>query len=138
MPLTGCSVSRVFRFQDAGKVERANVLASAVPAAAAGKGVAAVAAVADANIIYTDVWASMGQEEEEEKRKQDFADFQVNADLLSRAPSDCRFMHDLPAKRGLEVTDDAMESPNSIVFHQAENRMHLAKGLLTWIVTKAH
>jgi len=80
----------------------------------------------------------MGQEKEEEKRKQDFTDFQVNADLLSRAPSDCRFMHDLPAKRGLEVTDDAMESPNSIVFHQAENRMHLAKGLLTWIVTKAH
>lgn len=97
-----------------------------------------IAAVKDANIVYTDVWASMGQEEEEEKRKKDFADFQVTADLLAKAPSDCRFMHDLPAKRGLEVTDDAMESPNSIVFQQAENRMHLAKGLLTWIVTKAH
>ncbi|MGZ0172463.1 MAG: ornithine carbamoyltransferase [Planctomycetales bacterium] len=96
-----------------------------------------VAAVNDANIVYTDVWASMGQEEEEEKRKKDFADFQVTAELLSHAPSDCRFMHDLPAKRGLEVTDDAMESPNSIVFQQAENRMHLAKGLLTWIVTKS-
>ena len=97
-----------------------------------------VAAVKDANIIYTDVWASMGQEEEEERRKKAFAGFQVSAELLAQAPADCRFMHDLPAKRGLEVTDDAMESPNSIVFQQAENRMHLAKGLRTWIVTKAH
>jgi ornithine carbamoyltransferase len=97
-----------------------------------------VAAVKDANIVYTDVWASMGQEEEEEKRKKDFADFQVTAELLAEAPSDCRFMHDLPAKRGLEVTDDAMESPHSIVFQQAENRMHLAKGLLTWMITKSH
>ena len=97
-----------------------------------------VAAVKDANVIYTDVWASMGQEEEEEKRKKAFAGFQVSAELLAQAPADCRFMHDLPAKRGLEVTDDAMESPHSIVFQQAENRMHLAKGLLTWIVTKAH
>lgn len=97
-----------------------------------------VAAVKDANIVYTDVWASMGQEEEEDIRKKAFAGFQVSAELLAQAPADCRFMHDLPAKRGLEVTDDAMESPHSIVFQQAENRMHLAKGLLTWIVTKAH
>lgn len=97
-----------------------------------------VAAVKDADVVYTDVWASMGQEEEEEKRKKDFADFQVTAALLAEAPDACRFMHDLPAKRGLEVTDDAMESPNSIVFQQAENRMHLAKGLLAWIVKKAH
>lgn len=95
-------------------------------------------AVKDAHIVYTDVWASMGQEEEEEERKRDFAGFQVTAELLDRTPDHCRFMHDLPAKRGLEVTDDAMEHPKSIVFQQAENRMHLAKGLLTWIVTKAN
>jgi len=97
-----------------------------------------IEAVKDANIVYTDVWASMGQEEEEEKRKKDFAGFQVNAELLAHAPSDCRFMHDLPAKRGLEVTDEVMESRNSIVFQQAENRMHLAKGLLTWITRTGH
>lgn len=97
-----------------------------------------VTAVRDADVIYTDVWASMGQEEEEAKRKQDFADFQVNSELLAQAPKTCRFMHDLPAKRGLEVSDDVMDSPQSIVFQQAENRMHLAKGLLTWLVKKAH
>ncbi|NQV27601.1 MAG: ornithine carbamoyltransferase [Rhodopirellula sp.] len=97
-----------------------------------------IAAVKDADIIYTDVWASMGQEEEEGKRKKDFAAFQVTAELLAQAPDGCRFMHDLPAKRGLEVTDEVMEGPHSIVFQQAENRMHLAKGLLTWIVTKGH
>jgi ornithine carbamoyltransferase len=97
-----------------------------------------ITAVKDASIIYTDVWASMGQEEEAEKRKKAFADFQVTTELLALAPAHCRFMHDLPAKRGLEVTDEAMDSPQSIVFQQAENRMHLAKGLLTWIVRKAH
>lgn len=97
-----------------------------------------IAAVKDADIIYTDVWASMGQEEEEERRKKDFADFQVTSELLAQAPDSCRFMHDLPAKRDLEVTDEVMESSNSIVFQQAENRMHLAKGLLSWIINKAN
>lgn len=96
------------------------------------------AAVADADIIYTDVWASMGQEDEAEKRKAAFAPYQVNVEVLAKAPSRCRFMHDLPARRGLEVTDDVMDGPRSIVFQQAENRMHLAKGLLAWLLRRDH
>ena len=91
-------------------------------------------AVKDADIVYTDVWASMGQEEEAERRRKAFADFQVNCDLMSLAPSSARFMHDLPAKRGLEVTDDVMDGEQSIVFQQAENRMHLARGLFAWLL----
>ena len=84
--------------------------------------------------MYTDVWASMGQEAESTKRQKAFADYCVNGDLMAKAPADCRFMHDLPAKRGLEVTDDVMDGKNSIVFQQAENRMHLAKGLFVWLL----
>jgi len=91
-------------------------------------------AVRDADVIYTDVWASMGQEAEAQKRIEAFEGFQVNADLLKAAPDSCRFMHDLPARRGLEVTDEIMDGERSIVFQQAENRMHLAKGLLAWLV----
>jgi ornithine carbamoyltransferase len=91
-------------------------------------------AVKDAAVVYTDVWASMGQEAEAEVRKQAFDGFQVNGELMSKAPSNCKFMHDLPARRGLEVTDEVIDGPQSIVFHQAENRMHLAKGLLAWII----
>jgi len=93
-----------------------------------------VEAVANADVIYTDVWASMGQESEADTRGKDFASFQVNSELLSKAPTGCRFMHDLPARRGLEVTDEVMDGPHSIVFRQAENRMHLAKGLLAWLL----
>jgi ornithine carbamoyltransferase len=92
------------------------------------------AAVSEADIVYTDVWASMGQETEADARKRDFAPFQVNAALMTHAPSHCRFMHDLPARRGLEVTDEVIDGPNSIAFQQAENRMHLAKGLLAWLL----
>ncbi|MEX2286084.1 MAG: ornithine carbamoyltransferase [Planctomycetaceae bacterium] len=91
-------------------------------------------AVANADVIYTDVWASMGQEAEADKRQQVFAPYQVNAELLAAAPRHCRFMHCLPARRGIEVTDDVMDSPHSIVFQQAENRMHLAKGLMVWLL----
>jgi len=91
-------------------------------------------AVRDADIIYTDVWASMGQEDEAEVRKRDFGRFQVNSQLLAHAPKTCRFMHDLPARRGLEVTDEVIDGRQSIVFEQAENRMHLAKGLLAWML----
>jgi ornithine carbamoyltransferase len=93
-----------------------------------------VAAVKDADVIYTDVWASMGQEAETQERTAAFAGFQVNAELLAAAPSTCRFMHDLPARRGLEVTDEVMDGEQSIVFQQSENRMHLAKGLLAWLI----
>lgn len=93
-------------------------------------------AVASADIVYTDVWASMGQEDDAERRKSAFADFQVNRKLMSRAPNSAKFMHDLPAKRGLEVTDDIMDGESSIVFQQAENRMHLAKGLFVWLLSQ--
>lgn len=94
-------------------------------------------AVADATVIYTDVWASMGQESETEKRKKIFADYQVNSRLMSAAAKNCRFMHCLPAKRGLEVSDEVLDSKQSIVFDQAENRKHLAKGLLVWLMQQA-
>ncbi len=87
-----------------------------------------------ADIIYTDVWASMGQEDEADHRRSLFAKFQVNAELMAKAPKECRFMHDLPAHRGEEVTDEVIDGPQSIAFLQAENRMHLAKGLLVWLM----
>ncbi|MDG2128052.1 MAG: ornithine carbamoyltransferase [Fuerstiella sp.] len=93
-------------------------------------------AVATADVIYTDVWASMGQEEEADRRKRAFVRFQVNTELMSHAPEGAKFMHDLPAKRGLEVTDDVMDGSSSIVFQQAENRMHLARGLFAWLLAQ--
>lgn len=92
-------------------------------------------AVRDADVLYTDVWASMGQEAEKEERNRVFAPYQINQELMEQAPSRAKFMHCLPARRGLEVTDDIMEGPQSIVFDQAENRMHLAKGLFVWQLT---
>jgi ornithine carbamoyltransferase len=88
------------------------------------------AAVLDANIIYTDTWVSMGQEEEKQKRQADFAGFQVNAELVKSAPDDIKIMHCLPAYRGFEITDEVTESPNSIMFDQAENRLHFQRALL--------
>lgn len=91
-------------------------------------------AVSDADVVYTDVWASMGQEDDAERRKQAFAAFQVNEQLMSKAPKSAWFMHDLPAKRGQEVTNEVMDGPQSVVFQQAENRMHLARGLFAWLL----
>jgi ornithine carbamoyltransferase len=91
-------------------------------------------AVKLADVVYTDVWVSMGQEAEAETRKREFTGFQVNTELMALAPSHARFMHDLPAKRGMEVTDDVMDGKQSVVFQQAENRMHLAKGVLVWLL----
>ena len=88
------------------------------------------AAVKDVDIVYTDVWASMGQESEAEERAHVFSNYQVNKQLLSMAKEDAIFMHPLPAHRGEEVTDDVMDSPQSVVFDQAENRMHAQKALL--------
>lgn len=87
-------------------------------------------AVSGADIVYTDVWASMGQEAESRKRSQVFASYQVNNQLLSLAREDAIFMHPLPAHRGQEVTDDVLDSPASVVFDQAENRLHVEKALL--------
>lgn len=91
-------------------------------------------AVAGAAAIYTDVWASMGQEAEEAKRQQDFAAYQVNAGLMAAAPSSAIFMHCLPAKRGQEVTDEVIDGPQSVVVQQAANRMHAQKGVLAWLL----
>jgi ornithine carbamoyltransferase len=87
-------------------------------------------AVRDADIIYTDVWASMGQESEAKERSRHFAAFQVNADLVRQAKWDAIVMHDLPAHRGEEITDDVMDGPQSVIFDQAENRLHAQKALL--------
>ncbi len=88
------------------------------------------AAVKDADFIYTDVWASMGQEEEAEQRRQIFRAYQVNRQLLSRAKPTTRVMHCLPAHRGEEITDDVLDGPQSIVLEQAENRLHIQRALL--------
>ncbi len=87
-------------------------------------------AIDGAHAVYTDVWTSMGQESEKEQRRAIFAPFQVNAELFVQADSDAVFLHCLPAKRGEEVTDEVIDSPQSIVFDQAENRLHVQKALL--------
>ncbi len=90
--------------------------------------------VADARVVYTDVWASMGQEAEAEQRTRDFADYQVNGKLMAAAGRDAKFMHCLPAKRGEEVTDEVMDGESSIIVQQAANRMHVQKGILAWLL----
>jgi ornithine carbamoyltransferase len=92
------------------------------------------AAVSDADAVYTDVWASMGQESERDKRRCDFAKYQVNAQLMARAPADTLFLHCLPAHRGEEVTDEVIDGPQSVVVAQAANRMHVQKGILVWLL----
>lgn len=90
----------------------------------------------DADFVYTDVWTSMGQEAEAEKRNTDLRPYQVNEQLMKLAPSHCKILHCLPARRGMEITDNAMDSAASIIFPQAGNRMHLQKGLLVWLAQK--
>jgi ornithine carbamoyltransferase len=87
-------------------------------------------AVSQADVIYTDVWTSMGQEEETARRLQLFPPYQVNQNLVNQARPDCLVMHCLPAHRGEEITDDVADGPNSVLFTQAENRMHAQKAIL--------
>jgi len=94
-----------------------------------------IAAAKDAQAIYTDVWASMGQEDEKEKRRADFAAYQVDSAILAKASPEAIFLHCLPAKRGEEVTDQVIESPQSAVFDQAENRLHVQKALLLMLIS---
>ncbi|MEK7309653.1 MAG: ornithine carbamoyltransferase [Planctomycetota bacterium] len=89
-----------------------------------------------ADVIYVDVWTSMGQEEEHKKRLADFQGFQINSDLLARAKKDCIVMHCLPAHRGEEITDEVVDGPNSVVWDQAENRLHAQKALLYLVLGK--
>jgi ornithine carbamoyltransferase len=91
------------------------------------------AMVAEADYIYTDVWTSMGQESENEARRRAFEPYQVNRQLMQLAPEHCRVLHCLPARRGLEITDEILDSERSIVIHQAGNRLHAQKGLLVWL-----
>lgn len=95
-----------------------------------------VAAVKDADVIYTDVWASMGQKDEAAQRQADFQGFQVNAELMAATGKETWFMHCLPAERGNEVTDEVMEAPTSIVFDQAENRMHVQNAIMLKLLGK--
>jgi ornithine carbamoyltransferase len=91
-------------------------------------------AVRSADVIYTDVWTSMGQEAERENRLSHFQPYQVNAELLAHAPAHARVMHCLPAHRGEEITDEVMDGERSVVFPQAGNRMHVQKALLKWLL----
>jgi len=90
-------------------------------------------AVKNADVVITDTWVSMGQEEEKEKRIKDFKGYQVNKDLMSLAKKDAIFMHCLPAYRGYEVSEDIFEKYANIIFDEAENRLHSQKGLMVWL-----
>ena len=91
-------------------------------------------AVKDADIVYTDVWASMGQEEEANERKKIFEKYQVNPELIKHAKEDYIFMHCLPAHRGDEVVDDVADSGNSVIFDEAENRLHVQKAIMALLM----
>lgn len=95
------------------------------------------AAVKNADVIYTDVWASMGMEAEAEERRKVFLPYQVNSELMSHAGKNALVMHCLPAHRGDEITDEVVDGPNSIVFDEAENRMHVQKAIIVKLLNKA-
>jgi ornithine carbamoyltransferase len=87
-----------------------------------------------ADVLYTDTWTSMGQENEVEQRKFAFAGYQINSDLLAMAAKDAIVLHCLPAHRGQEITDDVADGPRSRIFQQAENRMHAQKAILAHVL----
>ena len=96
-----------------------------------------IESVKDADVVYTDVWASMGQEEEAAERKKIFMAYQLNSELMKHAKPNAKVMHCLPAHRGDEITDEVVDGPNSIVFDEAENRMHVQKAIIVKLLGKA-
>jgi len=94
-----------------------------------------IAAVKGANVLYTDVWSSMGEENQKEKKDEEFIGFTINSDLVSNADKDAIILHCLPAYRGKEITDEVIESKKSRIFEQAENRMHAQQALLSCLLT---
>lgn len=94
-------------------------------------------AVDGADVIYTDVWASMGQKDKLNEKTAVLQKFQVNGDLISRADKDCLVMHCLPAERGREITDEVMDGPHSVVFDEAENRLHIQKAIMAFLIDKS-
>jgi ornithine carbamoyltransferase len=95
----------------------------------------AAEAVQGAQVINTDVWASMGQEDQAEERRKFFKPFQLNEALVALARPDCLVLHCLPAHRGEEISDEVLEGPNSVVFDQAENKLHVHKALLEFVLS---
>jgi ornithine carbamoyltransferase len=95
-----------------------------------------VEAVKDADVVYTDTWVSMGQESEKSRRIKDFQGFAVDESLMAHAPKNAKVMHCLPAYRGYEISDGVAESPNSLIFDEAENRLHFQRALLKYVMNK--
>ena len=93
-------------------------------------------AVKGADVVYTDVWISMGDEAEADERRRVFAEYQVGGELMGHAKPDAVFMHDMPAHRGEEVSDDMLDHPGSVVFHQAENRLHAQKAVMAELFSR--
>ena len=93
-----------------------------------------IAAIKNADVVNTDVWASMGQEEEQKQRERAFSDFQVTAELMNLANDDALFMHCLPAHRGEEVSAEVIDGEHSVVWDEAENRLHAQKALLEFLL----
>ncbi len=94
-------------------------------------------AVKDADVIYTDVWASMGQKDQIEEKERELTKFQINEALLEGANPDCLVMHCLPAERGREITDAVIDGPHSVVFDEAENRLHVQKAIMAFLLDKS-
>ena len=91
-------------------------------------------AVAGADVVVTDTWVSMGREEEKAQRIATMSTYQVNSELLALAKADALFLHCLPADRGFEVTAEVLDGPQSVIWDEAENRLHAQKALLTWLL----